>query len=260
MDIRINDIGINDLDIPSIRVYQPPRWTTDPNAVFAAPPVTQEVGVPIVDMPGCVEAHEQNTSKEKSGILNEDDPKGVKVYCDAGLPSFNPLDYDKDELEFQYEAPVPPVRSPEKPETQTPKTDTKTPKLPKCPTEAQELKEPVGTLTDGGAKKIVEYKLIGKECIPVKEDVKIPDQIIQAIPTAGSITTTASIAVVATTSALLAKPLADLVLKAVKPTVKKVIKKIAAIRGKSSPVESLKERRDQQRIRSHAIRKLKGKE
>jgi len=260
MDIRINDIGINDLDIPNIRVYQPPRWTTDPNAVFAAPPVTQEVGVPIVDMPGCVEAHEQNTSKEKSGILNEDDPKGVKVYCDAGLPSFNPLDYDKDELEFQYEAPVPPVRSPEKPETKTPKTETKTPKLPKCPTEAQELKEPVGTLTDGGAKKIVEYKLIGKECIPVKEDVKIPDQIIQAIPTAGSITTTASIAVVATTSALLAKPLADLVLKAVKPTVKKVIKKIAAIRGKSSPVESLKERRDQQRIRSHAIRKLKGKE
>ena len=260
MDIRINDIGINDLDIPSIRVYQPPRWTTDPNAVFAAPPVTQEVGVPIVDMPGCVEAHEQNTSKEKSGILNEDDPKGVKVYCDAGLPSFNPLDYDKDELEFQYEAPVPPVRSPEKPETKTPKTETKTPKLPKCPTEAQELKEPVGTLTDGGAKKIVEYKLIGKECIPVKEDVKIPDQIIQAIPTAGSITTTASIAVVATTSALLAKPLADLVLKAVKPTVKKVIKKIAAIRGKSSPVESLKERRDQQRIRSHVIRKLKGKE
>ena len=260
MDIRINDIGINDLDIPSIRVYQPPRWTTDPNAVFAAPPVTQEVGVPIVDMPGCVEAHEQNTSKEKSGILNEDDPKGVKVYCDAGLPSFNPLDYDKDELEFQYEAPVPPVRSPEKPETQTPKTDTKTPKLPKCPTEAQELKEPVGTLTDGGAKKIVEYKLIGKECIPVKEDVKIPDQIIQAIPTAGSITTTASIAVVATTSALLAKPLADLVLKAVKPTVKKVIKKIAAIRGKSVKVESLRERQGQQRIRNKAIRILKGRE
>ena len=260
MDIRINDIGINDLDIPSIRVYQPPRWTTDPNAVFAAPPVTQEVGVPIVDMPGCVEAHEQNTSKEKSGILNEDDPKGVKVYCDAGLPSFNPLDYDKDELEFQYEAPVPPVRSPEKPETQTPKTDTKTPKLPKCPTEAQELKEPVGTLTDGGAKKIVEYKLIGKECIPVKEDVQIPDQIIQAIPTAGSITTTASIAVVATTSALLAKPLADLLLKVVKPTVKKVIKKIAAIRGKSVKVESLRDRRGQQRIRNKAIRVLKGRE
>ena len=91
-------------------------------------------------------------------------------------------------------------------------------------------------------------------------ELTIPDQIIGNIPNAGKVTTTASIAVVATTSALLAKPLADLLLKAVKPAVKKVMKKIAAIRGKTVPVESVKERQDQQRIRSHAIRKLKGKE
>ena len=257
----IEDIEIDNVDIPDIRVYQPPTWTTDPTSVFTAPPVTQEVGVPVVNIPGCVEAHEQNTNRERSGILSEDDPKGVKTFCDAGMPSFNPLDYNKDELEFEYEAPLPKVKSPEQPEVKPPKTpDTGRAVTVKCPTEAQELKEPVGTLTDSGAKKIVEYRLVGKECIPVKEDVKIPDQIIQAIPTAGSVTTTASIAVVATTSALLAKPLADLLLKVVKPTVKKVIKKIAAIRGKSSPVESVKDRRDQQRIRSHAIRKLKGKE
>ena len=260
MEIPDIEIDINDIRIPDIQVYQPPMWATDANAIFAAPPVTQEVGVPVVDMPGCVEAHEQNTSRERSGVIGDDDPKGVKVYCDAGVPSFNPLNYNEDELEFEYEPPVPKVAPPEQPEVKTPKTET--PKIPKvnCPTEAQELKEPVGTLTDGGAKKIVEYKLIGKECIPVKEDVQIPDQIIQAIPTAGSITTTASIAVVATTSALLAKPLADLVLKAVKPTVKKVIKKIAAIRGKSVPVQSLRDRQAEQRLRNHAIRKLKGKE
>ena len=261
MEIPDIEIDINDIRIPDIQVYQPPTWATDANAIFAAPPVTQEVGVPIVNIPGCVEAHEQNTSKEKSGILSEDDPKGVKTFCDAGVPSFNPLDYNKDKLEFEYEAPVPKVAPPEQPEVKAPET----PEAPravtvKCPTEAQELKEPVGTLTDGGTKKIVEYKLIGKECIPVKEDVQIPDQIIQAIPTAGSITTTASIAVVATTSALLAKPLADLLLKAVKPTVKKVIKKIAAIRGKSVPVQSLRDRQAEQRLRNHAIRKLKGKE
>ena len=261
MEIPEIEININDIRIPDIQVYEPPRWATDANAIFAAPPITQEVGVPIVNIPGCVEAHEQNTSKEKSGVLSEDDPKGVKTFCDAGVPSFNPLDYNKDELEFKYEQKVPPVRSPEQPEVKAPET----PEAPravtvKCPTEAQELKEPVGTLTDGGTKKIVDYKLIGKECIPVKEDVKIPDQILQAIPTAGSITTTASIAVVATTSALLAKPLADLVLKAVKPTVKKVIKKIAAIRGKSVPVQSLRDRQAEQRLRNHAIRKLKGKE
>ena len=259
--MEIRDIAIDNLSIPDIRVYQPPGWTTNPSSIFVAPPVTQQIGVPVVDMPGCVEAHEQNSNREKSGVLNQDDPKGVKVYCDAGVPSFNPLDYDKDELEWNYEPPVPKVSPPKKPEIkppQTPETDRAV--TVKCPTEAQQLKEPIGTLVDGGTKKIVEYRLVGKECIPVKEDVKIPDQIIQAIPTAGSVTTTASIAVVATTSALLAKPLADLVLKAVKPTVKKVIKKIAAIRGKSVPVQSLRDRQAEQRLRNHAIRKLKGKE
>ena len=261
MEIPDIEIDINDIRIPDIQVYQPPMWTTDANAIFVAPPVTQEVGVPIVNVPGCVEAHEQNTSKEKSGILSEDDPKGVKTFCDAGVPSFNPLDYNKDNLEFEYEAPIPKVEPPEQPEIKAPKTpDTGRAVTVDCPTEAQELKEPIGTLVEGGTKKIVEYRLVGKECIPVKEDIKIPDQIVQAIPTAGSITTTASIAVVATTSALLAKPLADLLLKAVKPTVKKVIKKIAAIRGKSVPVQSLRDRQAEQRLRNHAIRKLKGKE
>ena len=259
----IEEIGIdiNEVSIPDIRVYQPPGWTTNPNAIFVAPPVTQEVGVPVVDMPGCVEAHEQNTSKEKSGVLGDDDPKGVKVYCDAGVPSFNPLDYNKDKLEFDYKAPVPKIGSPEQPEVNAPAATPNTERAVtvKCPTEAQELKEPVGTFVENGTKKITSYKLVGKECIPVKADVKIPDQIIQAIPTAGSVTTTASIAVVATTSALLAKPLADLLLKVVKPTVKKVIKKIAAIRGKSVKIESLEERRGQQRIRNKAIRVLKGR-
>ena len=70
--------------------------------------------------------------------------------------------------------------------------------------------------------------------------------------------TTGGIAVVAATSALLAKPFADILLKIIKPTVKKVVKKIAAIRGKKTPVLSIKERRDLQRERTEAIRKLKS--
>jgi hypothetical protein len=259
MDIVIKDIDINNVNIPDIRVFQPPGWTTNPTSVFTAPPITQQVGVPIVNMPGCVEAHEQNFSKEKSGILSEDDPKGVRTFCDAGMPSFNPLDYNKDELKFEYEAPIPKVAPPPKqPEVKAPKTpDTGRAVTVKCPTEAQELKEPIGTLVDGGKKKITEYRLVGKECIPVKEEIKIPDQIIQAIPTAGAITTTASIAVVATTSALLAKPLADLLLKVVKPTVKKVIKKIAKLRGKTPKVLSTAERINEQRSRNRAIMSLR---
>ena len=58
----------------------------------------------------------------------------------------------------------------------------------------------------------------------------------------------------------MAKPLADLLLRVIKPTVKKIIKKISAIRGKKTPTLSVRDRRDQQRLYSHALRKLKGKE
>ena len=68
------------------------------------------------------------------------------------------------------------------------------------------------------------------------------------------------IAVVATSSALLAKPLADLLLKAFKPIIKKVIGKVQKLIGKKPPLLSTKERQAQQRISSHALRKLKGKE
>ena len=257
--MEIRDIAIDDVNIPDIQVYQPPGWTTNPSAIFTAPPVTVEIGVPIVNMPGCVEAHEQNTTREKSGILGEDDPKGVKTFCDAGVPSFGPIDYNPDELEYNYEPPVPKVEPTDRPEPPAPVTQTETPPPPKCPTREQELKNPIGKILEGN-KKITGYEQVGKECLMVTENLTIPDQIVQNIPNPGVVTATASIAVVATTSALLAKPLADLLLKVVKPTVKKVIKKIAAIRGKSQKIESLRDRRGQQRIRNKAIRVLKGRE
>ena len=252
IDIQVRPIRVRKLDIPDVnRIFD--NNVRAPSVQQSAPPVTVEIGTPIVNVPGCVEAH---IDDDKQQNLPDDDPRGVRVFCDADTPSFTPLDYNKEDLIFQKDQKVPPVAAPDPPETPpTPPTE-----IPRCPTEAQELKEPVGTLTDGGSKKITEYKLVGKECIPVKVELSIPDQIVKAIPSPASVTTTASIAVVATTSALLAKPLADLVLKAVKPTVKKIIKKIATLRKKKIPPESVRDRRDQQRIRSHAIRKLKGKE
>ena len=262
-EIQTNGIVVRDISIPDISatVIPEPRYS-----IPYAPPVTVNIGVPIVDMPGCVEAHEQNDNSEKSGILSEDDPKGVKTYCDAATPSFSPIDYDKEELEFQQEAPVPPVRSPEKPEDTPPAPkvpDTKTPEIPvttaviECPTEEQLQKEPVGFVFDSGRKKITGYRLEGNQCIREVEDIPIVSQVINAIPPAGTITTTASIAVVATTSALLAKPFADILLRVVKPVTKKIIKKIASIRGKETKVESVRERRDAQRDRVNAIQALR---
>ena len=257
----IDDIAIDNVDITDISI---PRWVTEPPRIMnpAAPPVTTQIGVPIVDMPGCVEAHEQNSNKEKSGILSEDDPNGVKIFCDSGMPSFNPMDYNRDKLEFQREQKVPPV-NPAKPSEAEVGDTEEIPKnvapRPECPTREQQLKNPVGKILEGN-KKITGYEVVGKECLMVTEKLTIPDQIIGNVPNAGMITTTASIAVVATSSALLAKPVVDLLLKVVKPTVKKVMKKIATLRGKSPKIESLRERQGQQRIRNKAIRVLKGRE
>ena len=253
-DIRLDDIDIGEIKIPEVR-----DWVVSPpTAVPAATPIVNQVGVPIVDIPGCVEAHESNN---KSNTVGVDDENGLVTYCDAGVPSFNPLDYDANKMDFEYETPVPPVAPTDTPEVKTPEIpDTGKAATAKveCPTEAQKLKEPVGHIK--GDKKVTEYRLVGKECIQVTEKLSIPDQIVGNIPSAGAVTATASIAVVATTSALLAKPLADLLLKVVKPTVKKVMKKIATLRGKQTPIESVMLRRGQQRQRNKAIRILKGRE
>ena len=256
-DIRLNQLRIRDVSIPEV-----PRWMSSdpPVAVPVMPPVTMELGTPIVNIPGCVEAHKD--SDKNTNLKNEDD-KGTMTLCDAGTPSYYPIEYDANKIKLEQEPPKPPAYkappAPEAPETQTPQVPKTEAPMPECPSRSQQLKDPVGKIVEGN-KKLVAYEMVGKECLPVFEELSIPDQIVQNIPSPGMVTTTASIAVVATSSALLAKPLVDLLLKAVKPAVKKVMKKVAALRGKKTPVESVKDRRDQQRIRSHAIRKLKGKE
>ena len=254
-DIRINELGIRDIFIPGKLTSEPPL------ALPIYPPVTTQVGVPIVNIPGCVKAHKDN--KENVGLKDKDD-KGIMTLCDAGTPSFSPLDYDTNKINLDQEPPKPPpIKPPESPKAPEAPKSPAVPKteapLPECPTRAQQLKDPVGKIVEGN-RKIVAYETVGKECLPVFEKLSIPDQIVQNIPSAGMVTTTASIAIVATSSALLAKPLADLLLKAVKPAVKKVMKKIAALRGKKIPPQSVLEKRQEQRIRNHAIRKLKGKE
>ena len=222
------------------------------------PPVTTEVGTPIVNIPGCVEAHKDN--KENVNLKNEDD-KGVMTLCDAGTPYYTALDYDRNKIKLEQKPPEPPAYkpppAPEAPETKTPAVPKTEAVMPECPTREQQLKNPVGKILEGN-KKITGYEMVGKECLMVTEQLSIPDQIIGNIPNAGAVTTTASIAVVATTSALLAKPLADLLLKVVKPTVKKVMKKIATLRGKKIPPQSSSERIAEQRQRNQAVKALRS--
>ena len=258
----IPDIRLNNLRIRDVVVHEVPRWmsTDPPMAVPIFPPVTSQIGTPIVNIPGCVEAHKD--SDRNTNLKNEDD-KGTMTLCDAGTPSFIAIDYDANKIKLEQEPPKPPAYkpppAPEAPQAKTPAVPKTEAPMPECPSRAQELKDPIGKIVEGN-RKLVAYEMVGKECLPVFEELSIPDQIVQNIPSPGMATATVAVAVTATTSALLAKPLADLLLKAVKPVVKKVMKKIAALRGKKIPVQSSWEKRQEQRIRNHAIRKLKGKE
>jgi len=241
--ININQVGVR--QIPNL-----PSWLTSepPTAIPIYPPVTGGVGVPIIDMPGCVEAHQED-DKGKNEQLSGDDPKGVRIYCDAGMPAFDPMDFKKDKLKFTGEASVPPIRSPESPEVDTPEIPSKTAtKGIKCPTEAQQLKEPIGTLVKDGKEKIIEYRLVGKECIAVSEEIGFVDQVVKGIPSANQVTTTGGIAIVATAAAT-ATPI---LLKAVKPIVKQIIKKIQKLLGKEPPKLSASE------IQSDKYREKKG--
>ena len=254
MDIPIitsPNIDIREIDIPET------VNTTSP-AIPAAPPVVVNIGVPVVDIPGCVEAHETNS---KSKTVGGDDPKGLVTYCDSGVPNFNPIDYSPENMTITTSAPPPkvnPPKAPELPKTpEVPNTPAATAKVD-CPTPAQEAKEPVGTMVEGFRKKVVAYELVGNECIQRTEKVPLPQQIVAGLPSGGQVVQVGGVAVIATTSALLAKPLADLLLKAVKPTIKKVMKKIAAIRKKPIPVLSSGERRAEQRQMNHAVRELRS--
>ena len=256
----IPDIRLNNINIRDVVIHDVPKWMSSdpPVALPASPPVTMEVGTPIVNIPGCVEAHKDN--QENVNLKNEDD-KGVMTLCDAGTPYYTALDYDRNKIKLEQKPPEPPAYkappAPEAPETKTPEVPKTEAPMPECPTREQQLKNPVGKILEGN-KKITGYEMVGKECLMVTEQLSIPDQIISNIPNAGAITTTASIAVVATTSALLAKPLADLLLKVVKPTVKKVMKKVATLRGKKIPVQSRGERLAEQRQRNQAVKTLRS--
>jgi len=255
-EIGIDNIGIRSLDVPNITVITTSNYP--PPVIPSYAPVVVNIGVPVVDIPGCVEAHETNNAKNNK--IKSDDERGLVTYCDSGLPNFNPIQYEPEQLIYTSPAPVP---NTEPPKPEVPKTpEIKSPPINtakiECPTKVQKLQEPVGTLVEGFRKKVVRYELIDKTCVQITEPVSLPKQIVAGLPSGGQVVQVGGIAVIATTSALLAKPLADILLKVVKPTVKKVIKKIATIRGKKVPVQSVKERQAEQRQMTAAVRALRS--
>ena len=216
-------------------------WTIEsPSTIPPTVPVTTVVGIPIVNMPGCVKVHKENVKqRSRNKMLVDDDPKGNTVLCDAGAPYYDPAEYDYRGLTWQTintesdeapegidtgDPPTPDIPDP----PGAPETPGETAGKVECPPPNARR---IGDRNQKGDEQVKEYKLTpdGKICETIWEPVPAVEQY---LPSVGVVTTTATIATVATASALFAKPLADLILKAVKPVVKKVIGKIQKLLGK----------------------------
>ena len=249
INIEIADVSrIPEFSFPS--TYQIPQ----------ASPVSLNIGAPVIDLPGCVEF---NRANKKSRQLVDDDENGNVVLCDGSMPSFNPIDFEPEQVLKTKPAGVPVIPNTENKTDNDTDTDAAIPPTGDIPTNTSNIICPpreapvVGTKVEGGKKKISGYEIQNNRCVTLYEDVPIINQVVASLPSAGAVTTTASIAVVATSSALLAKPLADLILKVIKPTIKTLMKKLQKLRGKPPKIESLSERKIAQRDRNQAIRTLR---
>ena len=258
---NIQTANVRKIDVPDINVWM----EEPPQAIPPTVPVVVNIGKPIVNMPGCVRVHKENLKqRSKNKMLVNDDPKGNTVLCDAGAPYYQPVDYQSQGLTWTTVVPEEPEADGIDNNNETP--DLPTPELPGAPTippttaEEKECPGPkdlrVGDYATSGNEKVIGHEWNNDKtvCITLWEDVGFVEKY---LPSANVVTTTATIAVVATSSALLAKPLADLLLKVIKPLVKKVSAKVKKVLGKTDPVLSVSERRAEQRDRNQAIRTLK---
>ena len=224
-------------DIPNVYV---PRWmTTQPNVDYLIPPVVINIGNPVVDIPGCVKAHKDN-KQHKTGIpfdkdLVENDAKNAMTLCpDGSYPSYDAMNYERDQLQMTYESKAPPVAPPPEPDLKTPETPSipKAEGNPDCPGPTS-LR--IGAVGPSEKEKVVGHELQKTPqgtliCVELYEDINIVEQY---LPSAQIAMTTASIAAVAGASALLAKPLADLLLRVFKPAIKQVLAKVNKALGKT---------------------------
>ena len=200
---KIQKIEIKEVYVPKIRSWE------------VQPPILDIIYKPVVDIPGCVDAHRNNLTE----LINED---GLGTYQACGtfdIPSYEPLEYNPSE--FIYVTPNQPSQE------QQQDIQAGQPKLPQNKKKEEEIVIPpcpgkkdlrVGSFVNEKRLELIKgYKRgeDGIECITLYEDVPFKDQY---IPNPPQLVSTALIASVAATTPLL--------LNVVKPLVKNIIKKL----------------------------------
>ena len=215
------------------------------------PPVTLQIGFPIVEMPGCVKMHKDNQDHVTRMPFDKDlvnqDEKGSTTLCPHGeYPTYDAMDYTPEQLIIQRETPAPPVEPP--PEIDPPEIpdtgDIGGKEEIACPGPGQ-LR--VGDITQSGDERVIGHELSadGKTCTTLYEPTTAVEKF---LPSTNQATTTLAVAVIATAGAA-ATPL---ILRVVKPILKKIWATIQKKLGKDVKRLSLSE------IKTNEYRQKRG--
>ena len=226
----VNDINIPNITIPN--VVSSESWIYGiPNIPSNHPPITTNIGFPIVEIPGCVKMHKDNKDHVTRMPFDHDlvnqDEDGVTTLCPHGeYPTYDAMEYTPEQLIIQRETPPPPVEPP--PEIEPPEIPD-TGDLGKqedvaCPGPGQ-LR--VGDVTQSGDERVVGHQLSddGKICETLYEPTTAIEKF---IPSTNQVTNTLAIAVIATAGAT-ATPI---ILRIVRPILKKLWDTIQKKMGK----------------------------
>ena len=242
-NIIVNDPRIFTHPISNINIYRLPQ----PLIFNVHPPVTLQIGFPIVELPGCVEFHPDDQNKV-SGLpfdknLVNDDPKGAQTACPNGqYPTYDAINFEPEQTLPTFVTEAPPVEPPPPPEV--PDTGDVVPPKVECPGPGQ-LR--VGDTTQSGDEKVIGHKLSddGKVCETLYEATTPLEKY---VPPLNQVSTVTALAVVATAGAA-ATPL---LIRIIKPVVKKLWATIQKKLGKDVKRPSLSE------MRTNKYREKKG--
>ena len=238
--IQVNQVQT--YQIPNVQnVYVPSWMTTQPNVDYLIPPVVINIGNPIVDMPGCVKAHRDNKIHKNNipidkNLVENDEGEAMTLCPDGSYPSYDAMNYEPEQLIMTYEQKPPVVPPP-------PEANLDTPETPSIPKTDEDVPCPgpnaprIGDVAQNQKEKVSGYELQKDPANPKKEICVILYEdigVVEAyLPSANVATTTAAIATVAGASALLAKPLADLLLRVFRPAIKQALGKVNKLLGKT---------------------------
>ena len=207
---KIPKIEIKEVYVPKIRLWE------------VQPPILDVIYKPVVDIPGCVDAHRNNLT----GLINEDELGTYQACGTFDIPSFEPLEYNP--ANFTYTAPAEQQeQQQEQPPQQQPEIAAKKKdeeiEIPPCPSKKAQR---IGDFrNDKKLERVISYKRgqNGIECITLYEDVAF---ISQYIPSFKQFTGVFSLALVGCS--------APIILNLVKPIVKNIIKKLTKKKETSS--------------------------